>query len=280
VSREEQLAWEGQAGRPVAAAAFLAALLVVIGLFWRSSLIGDAGTSPEEVKTIAADASSFVLSTSTSALGVLLFTAVFYYLYRAAKFRRPQLPGLALVFGLAGPVLWAIVSVLREVEVTDVAKEGAAGGPLSAEAADDLFSEGDLATYQAVFLGASLVVALAFVTAGVNAMRTGLLSRLMGIVGMVLGALFLFGGASVPHGLYIVALGVLFLGRWPGGRGPAWETGEAIPWPSAAQQARERAEAQQAAEEDRSLLEPAEDGRAESEEQPQPRSRKRKRKRR
>ena len=32
------------------------------------------------------------------------------------------------------------------------------------------------------------------------------------------------------------ALGLLFLNRWPGGRGPAWQTGEAIPWPGAAQQ--------------------------------------------
>ena len=32
-----------------------------------------------------------------------------------------------------------------------------------------------------------------------------------------------------------VALGVLFFDWWFGGRGPAWESGEQIPWPSAAQ---------------------------------------------
>ena len=29
---------------------------------------------------------------------------------------------------------------------------------------------------------------------------------------------------------------MLLLDRWPGERGPAWDTGEPIPWPSAAEQ--------------------------------------------
>ena len=31
---------------------------------------------------------------------------------------------------------------------------------------------------------------------------------------------------------WLGALGGLFPGRWPGGRGPAWETGEPDPWPT------------------------------------------------
>ena len=31
---------------------------------------------------------------------------------------------------------------------------------------------------------------------------------------------------------WLSALGALFYGRWPSGRGPAWETGEATPWPA------------------------------------------------
>jgi hypothetical protein len=41
--------------------------------------------------------------------------------------------------------------------------------------------------------------------------------------------------SSVIQAFWLGAVGLLFLGRWPGGRGPAWETGEAEPWPSAAQ---------------------------------------------
>ncbi|MEA2217731.1 MAG: hypothetical protein QOJ35_357, partial [Solirubrobacteraceae bacterium] len=38
---------------------------------------------------------------------------------------------------------------------------------------------------------------------------------------------------------WLIALGVLFLGRWPAGQPPAWVTGEAQPWPSQ-QELRER----------------------------------------
>jgi hypothetical protein len=64
---------------------------------------------------------------------------------------------------------------------------------------------------------------------------------------------------------------MLFLGRWPGaaGRGPAWETGEAIPWPSAAERRAEAAGVAQA----EALTPPEEDTR------PAARRRKKKRKR-
>jgi hypothetical protein len=31
--------------------------------------------------------------------------------------------------------------------------------------------------------------------------------------------------------LYMPALGFLFINRWPNGRPPAWDAGEAVPWP-------------------------------------------------
>jgi hypothetical protein len=44
----------------------------------------------------------------------------------------------------------------------------------------------------------------------------------------------LLGGAPVVQLFWLIAMAMLFLGRWPQGRGPAWDSGEAIPWPSAA----------------------------------------------
>ena len=44
----------------------------------------------------------------------------------------------------------------------------------------------------------------------------------------------LAGISTIVQAFWLGALGALFLGRWPGGRGPAWETGEAEPWPTAA----------------------------------------------
>ena len=56
----------------------------------------------------------------------------------------------------------------------------------------------------------------------------------------VLGALLQVGQGFVQL-FWVMALGFLFLNRWPGGRGPAWETGEPIPWPSAAERRAESA---------------------------------------
>jgi hypothetical protein len=60
----------------------------------------------------------------------------------------------------------------------------------------------------------------------------------MGILGVITGALVVFqltGVSSVIQAFWLGALGLLFLEKWPGGRGPAWESGQPEPWPSAAQ---------------------------------------------
>jgi hypothetical protein len=86
-------------------------------------------------------------------------------------------------------------------------------------------------------LGATFALAFAAVMIAMNAMRTGLLSRFMGVLGIGMGVMLILplGIQPLLQLFWLGALGVLFLGRWPGaGRGPAWETGEPIPWPSAA----------------------------------------------
>jgi hypothetical protein len=84
------------------------------------------------------------------------------------------------------------------------------------------------------------VVALAFlyVMLPLRARRVGLLTPFMSILGVIVGVLIVFatlGIAPVIQAFWLGALGMLLLGNWPGGRGPAWESGEAEPWPSAAQ---------------------------------------------
>jgi hypothetical protein len=87
----------------------------------------------------------------------------------------------------------------------------------------------------------------------------------------------------IIEAFWLGAIGSLYLGNWPGGRGPAWETGEAEPWPTAAQ--RRGLEPQPGAEQEQSgsLLGPPETKEPEpSEPEPvpeRPSSRKRRRKR-
>jgi len=63
-----------------------------------------------------------------------------------------------------------------------------------------------------------------------HAMRTGLLSRFWGSLGIALGAVsFIFFQFTL---LWFVYLALLLLGWLPGDKPPAWEAGEAVPWPS------------------------------------------------
>jgi hypothetical protein len=77
-----------------------------------------------------------------------------------------------------------------------------------------------------------------FILVSLNAMRAGLLSRFMGVLGIIVGVLLVIplqGDLPVVQVYFLAALAAMFLNQWPGGRGPAWDTGEAIPWPSAAE---------------------------------------------
>jgi hypothetical protein len=72
-----------------------------------------------------------------------------------------------------------------------------------------------------------------------RARRAGLLSPFMAILGVIAGVLLVLQLMPlvpiVLQAFWLGAIGALYLGNWPGGRGPAWDTGEADPWPSAAE---------------------------------------------
>jgi hypothetical protein len=81
------------------------------------------------------------------------------------------------------------------------------------------------------------------------AMRTGLLSRFWGSLGMALGIAILLG--LLPLALiWFVYFGLLVLGKPPGGRPPAWEAGAAVPWPTPGERAAAELEPSGALEED------------------------------
>jgi hypothetical protein len=70
---------------------------------------------------------------------------------------------------------------------------------------------------------------IAMVYLSLWAMRTGLITRFWGSLGIALGAVFVF---FFPFPLvWFIYLGLLFAGWVPGGRPPAWASGEAMPWP-------------------------------------------------
>jgi hypothetical protein len=87
-------------------------------------------------------------------------------------------------------------------------------------------------------LAGALGFAVALLYSGLWAMRTGFLSRFWGSLGMVAGVAVLLGPILLLATLvFFVYFGLLALGIVPGGRPPAWEAGEAIPWPTPGERA-------------------------------------------
>jgi hypothetical protein len=90
-------------------------------------------------------------------------------------------------------------------------------------------------------IAGALGLAVALFYVGLWSMRTGLLGRFWASLGMALGVAIVFG--LFPLALvWFLYLALLFGGWIPGGRPPAWEAGEAIPWPTPGEKAAEELE--------------------------------------
>jgi len=80
-------------------------------------------------------------------------------------------------------------------------------------------------------IGGRLGLAIALLYTGLWAMRVGLLTRFWGSLGMALGVATLL-GLVLFLVIWFLYIGLLLIGRVPGGIPPAWPAGEAIPWPT------------------------------------------------
>jgi hypothetical protein len=279
MSHDEQLAWEARAGKPAAAAAFLAALLAIVsGLYLPLALTNNPDGADELLRAADTESGDFVVAGVLQALGLLLVIPVLLYLFRATRYRNPRLMPAAAVLAVLGAVTVAVVTIFRQLELLDIADSffpaHAQGAQDLEQVAEDYIQDELSPALQGISLGGSIALAFAMIMISLNAMRAGLFSRFIGILGIFVGILFVIPlGVQILQLFWFGALGLLLLNRWPGGRGPAWQTGEAMPWPGAAEQ-REEIERRRAERE--GVQEPP----AESEpEEERPASRKRRKKR-
>ena len=246
MTRDEQLGWEARWGVPAALASFGAAVFLVISatLFLPKDRKG-IERGPDLLLSIDDQSGSYVASASLTALAALLLLGVFYYLFRAVEARGGGVPHWFVYLVYAAPVLFAIGAVAYAIQAVDIADEFASGTPIRGQAGEDRAK--DLSDVSPLLLAAQTAgtvgVAFLFVMLPLRARRVGLLTPFMGIIGAIAGGLIVFqlaGVSAIVQGFFLGALGMLLLGRWPGGRGPAWESGEAEEWPTPA---RRRAEA-------------------------------------
>src|SRR3954452_13614656 len=232
--KQEQLEWEARVGRIAGLSALVAAALIVAAIGYRiGALPHGADNVREFLPDVEAHKNAFLVSGILTGLGMLAFIPPLLYLYTVTRYRRAQLPPVTRVLLLLGPILFAICSVWFQFRQAHAADQFAAGAVKTKKHAEDVLRDSTTAV-AGLSLGASIATGLATVMISLNAMRAGLLSRFMGVLGVILGVLFVLPLIASPviQLFWLLALGALFMSLWPGGRGPAWETGEAVPWPS------------------------------------------------
>lgn len=242
MSVREQLDWEARWAKPAAAAAFASVGFSVAASIYVSSSIDsspDADNTRELLRTIDANAGVFTTGAALNGIAGLLLGAMLWYLFHATRNRKPDLQTAALVLAILGPILLALAGILSQVSLIDRAGDFLASGPQTEVRADDVVAERPTIV-QSLGLAGALALAFATIVIAQNAMRVGLLTKFLGILGIVVGALYVLGvvfplGTDAIRLFWLVAVGLVILGWWPGGRGPAWASGEAEEWLSPAQ---------------------------------------------
>jgi hypothetical protein len=266
---EQTLAREAEHRRPAGLSAAAAALLTIAGSLTTGLALGRVPSYDDRTLTVldtigrAADgrpigpgrlaaqteylgdhAALPIAGTLLFALGTLLIFPAMAYVFRATRARRPGFQRLSLVLLAVGVVGFGVGRAVAEL----ARYLGAASfdGGTNADASDAL-TGGPFLLGSVLWQAGALSLGFAFVLICLNAMRVGLLTRFMGILGVIVGGTFVLplDQQGVIRVFWLGALSALILGRWPRGVPAAWSTGTAVPWPSQ-QELRERREAARA----------------------------------
>ena len=177
------------------------------------------------------------LDTKTSLLlmigigGIIGFVGMAWavgFLGVAARGREAPMRKVILYVPIVGGVVVGISVLMAQIGTLGLTDDFL-DGPRTVAAAVN--AENDFLLWSsALFQLGSLTLAVGLVLVSLNAMRVGMLTRLMGYIGIVAGAMLILFPLPVVQIFWMGALAVLFFGRWPGGDPPAWRTGKAEPW--------------------------------------------------
>jgi hypothetical protein len=193
-----------------------------------------------EVRFIDHHAFGLIAGNLLQTVAILFLVMVLLFLLGAVRFRRPETSAIARPLVLYGGAAMVLVSIAHPVAQVLNAHNFLAGHDFTAEAVNHALTQStvlEISEYLGLLGGLALAAGMVVVTLG--ATRTGLMARWMMYLGIFAALL-----AFTPFGLalgeaqqlipafWMVSVGILLMGRWPGGDPAAWAAGEARPWPS------------------------------------------------
>jgi hypothetical protein len=231
----QSLAREARRNRPVGAVAIVsvlasfAALVLLVG----STSPGTRATASKRSLELAdADAGLLWGAVSLRVLSLVAIAFVGAYLV-ALVAAREEAPRAMRILAIAAPIGMIIAVVASQVALVDAAHQFVSGGARTEDRAKDLLRNG---AGQRITSVATILTAVAFSVwlgwTSLAAARVGLLTKFMGYFGVggaVASVIVPVAGQGLVIG-WLGSIGILLLGWWPGGRGPAWTTGAAGEW--------------------------------------------------
>jgi hypothetical protein len=261
---QQQLDWEARNRMRAALAAAIAALAILGGQVLEQALNSGAPSLPlldalrklaepgsvydqpsaqvPYAKYLSDHAAELMAGRIVTAIGYFALAYALTFLGAAVRARRPQFARWAFYLPVISGVLFGVAWVAGGVgRLSDANQVIDGDGKIGS--VQDLGQAGVSQLSSVLLTPAALALTVAIVLVALNGMRTGLLTRFMGALGIVVGIFQIIQvGASLPlvQTFWLVGLALLFSGRRPGGDPPAWRTGRAEPWPSAQQAAEAR----------------------------------------
>jgi hypothetical protein len=243
---DDQLLHETRMRPRAAVAAAVAGVALVVAAVLE--LVGPHAAVNELTLGLINEHRRFKLDIASNVVGAIGWGGVaitLNFLYRAARTRNEQLNPFFGVIAIVGAAAIAISGVALAIASAIWAHDFVGHGAQTYDQAKSLTGGALLPILSYAGLLGLLMTAVGYVLISLNAMRVGLLTRFMGYLGIFAGILTIAAITPVPvvAGYWLIALAVLFLGRWPTGTPPAWRSGRAEAWPSSQQmreQARER----------------------------------------
>jgi MFS family permease len=231
----DEIVAERQRGRKagyfaVASAVLMIASLVVLGLTLNGQDVGDTAK-----KLLALDqrpvgwiSLNMLAAISTAALAPLLV-----HIAIAERRRRPTVPNIVQILALVGPIMVAVALPLQQVFQLRIAKDFAESDVQTVKAATAALKDTGFQIAASIGLAGTVALGFAIVMISYYAIGTGLFTRFIGVVGILIGfmnVLPILGAAGILQVFWLTAVAVMLLGpaeRQP----PAWAAGRTVPWP-------------------------------------------------
>jgi hypothetical protein len=218
--------------------AFAAALLLV-----GAQLIGLVGPSSSIDETtlgliVANKRAGLDLGEAfTYFFGMFALLLLLTWLFRISRARNPGMKQWTLWLSAGGTALGGVMYLAYIIVLTTKAHTFVTTGNQGYPEAYALTNTGLVRVLPLLWQLGALLLAVGSIWTSLNAMRVGLITRMVGYIGVICGAMFIFQLpvlTPIVQGYWLAAVAITLAGRWPSGDPPAWAAGEAVAWPSGA----------------------------------------------